>query len=82
MRRTGTDFCRTPCQYAVMSSSATPLAAGVGRKERLLALFDELGELYGQRNAIDAGIVDVVAEIDGEGLWGGTGCRSIAALVA
>ena len=45
-------------------------------------LFDELAELTGQRNAIDARIVDVVAEIDGDRLWGNTGCRSVAALVA
>ena len=45
-------------------------------------LFDELAELTGQRNAIDGRIVDIVAEIDGDGLWGNTGCRSVAALVA
>ena len=45
-------------------------------------MFDELAELTGQRNAIDARIVDVVAEIDGDRLWGNTGCRSVAALVA
>ena len=36
----------------------------------------------GQRNAIDARIVEVVAEMDHDRLWGITGCRSIAALVA
>mgnify|MGYP006318208169 CR=1 FL=1 len=46
------------------------------------ALFDELAELAGQRNAVDARIVDIVAEIDGDRLWGNTGCRSVAALVA
>ena len=45
-------------------------------------LFDELAELTGQRNAIDGRIVEIVAEIDGDGLWGATGCRSVAALVA
>ncbi len=45
-------------------------------------LFEELAELTGQRNAIDARIVDIVAEIDGDRLWGNTGCRSVAALVA
>ena len=45
-------------------------------------LFDELAELTGQRNAIDGRIVDVIAEIDRDGLWGLTGCRSVAALVA
>ena len=48
----------------------------------MVALFDELAELTGQRNAIDGRIVDIVAEIDGDRLWGNTGCRSIAALVA
>jgi len=45
-------------------------------------LFGELAELTGQRNAIDGRIVDIVAEIDGDELWGNTGCRSISALVA
>ena len=31
---------------------------------------------------IDGRIVDIVAEIDGDALWGNTGCRSVAALVA
>jgi hypothetical protein len=33
-------------------------------------LFDELSELTGQRNAIDGRIVDIIAEIDGDRLWG------------
>ena len=45
-------------------------------------LFEELAELTGQRNATDARIVDIIAEIDRDGIWGATGCRSIAALVA
>ena len=45
-------------------------------------LFDELAELAGQRNAIDARIVEIVAEIGRDGLWSNTGCRSVAALVA
>ena len=45
-------------------------------------LFDELGELVGQRNAIDGRIVEIVAEVDRDGLWGATGARSVAALVA
>jgi hypothetical protein len=64
-----------------MSSTATSLSP----KERLDELFGELAELTGQRNAIDGRIVDIIAEIDGDGvhgLWGNTGCRSIAALVA
>ena len=50
--------------------------------ERLSVLFEELSELTGQRNAIDGRIVDIVAEIDRDGLWGATGARSVAALVA
>ncbi|WP_156749403.1 HNH endonuclease signature motif containing protein, partial [Mycobacterium sp. E1747] len=49
---------------------------------RLDVLFEELAELCGQRNAIDGRIVEVVAEIDRDGLWGNTGARSIPALVA
>ncbi len=45
-------------------------------------LFDELSELAGQRNAIDGRIVDIVAELDGDRLWGMTGAKSIASLVA
>ncbi len=52
------------------------------REARLEALFDELAELTGQRNAIDSRIVDIVAEIDRDGLWSNTGCRSVSALVA
>jgi len=64
-------------------SSSVALGAEASPKVRLEQLFDELSELTGQRNAIDGRIVDIVAEIDrGNGLWGNTGCRSIAALVA
>ena len=45
-------------------------------------LFDELAELAGQRNAIDGRIVEIVAEVDRDELWGATGARSVAALVA
>ncbi|VEG51308.1 IclR family transcriptional regulator [Mycolicibacterium aurum] len=45
-------------------------------------LFEELSELAGQRNAIDGRIVDIVAELDGERLWGMTGAKSIASSVA
>ena len=38
--------------------------------------------LAGQRNAIDGRIVQIVAELDRDELWGGTGARSVAALVA
>jgi hypothetical protein len=45
-------------------------------------LFEELAELTGQRNAIDGRIVEIVAEVEREELWGATGARSVAALVA
>jgi len=45
-------------------------------------LFGELAELAGQRNALDGRIVDIVAELDRDGLCGMTGARSVAALVA
>ncbi|WP_163802258.1 HNH endonuclease signature motif containing protein [Mycolicibacterium anyangense] len=51
-------------------------------KERLEVLFEELAELAGQRNAIDGRIVDIVAELDRDGLCGMTGARSVAAVVA
>jgi len=64
-----------------MSSIASPGAA-VSRGQRLEVLFEELAELAGQRNAIDGRVVEIVAEIDGDQLWGATGARSVAALVA
>ncbi|MGY4710354.1 HNH endonuclease signature motif containing protein [Mycolicibacterium sp. CBM1] len=54
----------------------------VSPKQRLEALFEELAELSGQRNAIDGRIVEIVAEIDHDGIWGATGVRSVPALVA
>ncbi len=42
----------------------------------------EASELTGQRNAIDGRLVEIVAEIDRDGLWGATGARSITSLVA
>ena len=65
-----------------MSSTATPTGAEVSPAARLEVLFEELSELTGQRNAIDGRIVEIVAEIDRDGLWGATGARSIPALVA
>jgi len=65
-----------------MSSSASCDAAVVSPTERLDVLFDELAELTGQRNAIDGRIVEIVAEVDRDELWGATGARSVAALVA
>jgi hypothetical protein len=60
----------------------TATAADVLPGERLAFLFEELAELTGQRNAIDGRIVEIVAEIDRDGLWGATGARSLPALVA
>ncbi len=54
----------------------------MGPDQRLEVLFEELAELAGQRNAIDGRIVEIVAEVDRDGLWGATGARSVAALVA
>jgi hypothetical protein len=50
--------------------------------QRLEVLFEELAELAGQRNAIDGRIVEIVAEVDRDELWGATGARSVAGLVA
>ena len=38
--------------------------------------------MAGQRNAIDGRIVEIVAQLDRDELWGATGARSVAALVA
>ena len=62
-----------------MSATASSVAAP---DQRLEVLFEELAELAGQRNAIDGRIVDIVAEIDRDELWGATGARSVPALVA
>ena len=45
-------------------------------------LFGEMEELAGQRNAIDSRLVEIAAEIEGDGIWGATGARSVPALVA
>ncbi|MBY0289929.1 MAG: 13E12 repeat family protein, partial [Mycobacteriaceae bacterium] len=65
-----------------MSSIAAPDAPVVRPKDRLEVLFAEVGELMGQRNAIDGRLVEIVAEMDHDNLVGMTGCRSISALVA
>jgi hypothetical protein len=65
-----------------MSSTATSLVTGLSSQERLEVLFGEMEELAGQRNAIDGRLVEIVAEIDGDGIWGATGARSVPALVA
>jgi Domain of unknown function (DUF222)/HNH endonuclease len=61
-----------------MSSPATSLAP----QERLEVLFAEMEELAGQRNAIDARLAQIAAEIDRDGIWGSTGARSVPALMA
>ncbi|MDV6975059.1 HNH endonuclease signature motif containing protein [Mycobacterium intracellulare] len=65
-----------------MSSIASAEAVVVTASDRLEVLFGELAELAGQRNAIDGRIVEIVAEIDRDGLCGVTGARSVPALVA
>ena len=66
-----------------MSSTTTSLAeVGVSPAQRLEVLFNELAELAGHRNAIDGRIVEIIAEIDHDQLWGATGARSVQALVA
>ena len=62
-----------------MSLTAAPGATEVTPGERLDALFEELAELTGQRNAIDGRIVEIVAEVDRDELWGSTGARSSSA---
>ena len=61
--------------------TASP-SAEVSPAGRLEVLLEELAELAGQRNAIDGRVVEIVAEVDRDGLWGATGARSVAALVA
>jgi hypothetical protein len=65
-----------------MSSMASLDAPVLRPVDRLDACFEELGELMGQRNAIDGRIVDIVAELDRDNLVGMTGARSVAAMVA
>ena len=65
-----------------MASTTYPSCTGNVVSERLEVLFEELAELAGQRNAIDARIVEIAAEMEHDGLWGSTGARSVAALVA
>ncbi|OBK83091.1 hypothetical protein A5649_07215 [Mycolicibacter heraklionensis] len=65
-----------------MSATATSTGVKARPDQRLEVLFAELAELTGQRNAIDGRIVDIIAEIDHDQLWGATGARSVTALVA
>ena len=65
-----------------MSTTGSSAATVVRPKDRLEDLFVEVAELTGQRNAIDGRLVEIAAEIDRDGLWGMTGARSLAAMVA
>ncbi|MCV7284654.1 DUF222 domain-containing protein, partial [Mycolicibacterium wolinskyi] len=65
-----------------MSTTAASLAAEGSPCERLEVLFGEVAQLCGQRNAIDGRLVEIVAEIERDELWGATGARSMSALVA
>ncbi|BBZ02322.1 hypothetical protein MCHIJ_17590 [Mycolicibacterium chitae] len=65
-----------------MSSIAPAAPAEMHGDARIEVLFEELAELTGQRNAIDGRLVDIIAEIDHDGLWGNTGARSLPALIA
>ncbi|MCA2265346.1 HNH endonuclease [Mycobacterium marseillense] len=69
------------CHDGVVSSIASPPAT-LSPAQRLEVLFEELAELAGQQNAIDGRIVEIVAELDRDGLCGLTGARSVRALVA
>ena len=65
-----------------MSTIASAEPAATSSDARLGELFEELAELTGQRNAIDGRIVEIVAEVERDRLWGATGARSIPALIA
>ncbi|OBI41728.1 hypothetical protein A5707_06960 [Mycobacterium kyorinense] len=65
-----------------MSSIGSSNAVEVRPKDRLEVLFEELAELAGQRNAIDARIVEITAEVERDELCGITGARSVSALLA
>ncbi len=70
------------CHDGVMSLTGSSGAVVARPDQRLEVLFEELAELAGQRNAIDGRMVQIVAEVDRDELWGATGARSVAALVA
>ncbi|WP_071285913.1 HNH endonuclease signature motif containing protein [Mycolicibacterium llatzerense] len=65
-----------------MSTTATAFDIEESPCDRFDALLAEASELIGQRNAIDGRLVEIVAEIDRDGLWGATGARSLSSLVA
>jgi len=82
IQKRGSGLVGGGCDDDVMSSIASAGAVVVTPSERLEVLFDQLAELTGQRNAIDGRIVEIVAEIDRDQLWGATGARSVPVLVA
>ena len=59
-----------------------PPVSSLAIDERLSVLHEELAELTGQRNAIDARIVEIAAEIDRDELWAAAGARSTAGWLA
>ena len=65
-----------------MLADAVDVLVDAEQRPRRLERVERVGELAGQRNAIDGRIVQIVAEVDRDGLWGATGARSIPALVA
>lgn len=65
-----------------MSGTATAFDVESSPCERMDAYFAEISELTGQRNAIDARLVQIAAKIDRDGLWGATGARSMASMMA
>ncbi|MGV0853040.1 DUF222 domain-containing protein [Mycolicibacterium phlei] len=65
-----------------MSVTVDDETVGHGSADRLSDKFAELEELSGQRNAIEARIVEIIHEIDARNLWGSTGCRSLKHLTA
>lgn len=58
------------------------VAPELGQNARLDAVDEQLAELMGQRNVIDAEIVELVREAEEGELLGGTGCRSLEHWVA
>ncbi|MCV7278315.1 DUF222 domain-containing protein [Mycolicibacterium flavescens] len=66
-----------------MSSTAADAETPVmSQRERMDACFARLEELSAQRNAIDGQIVALVAEVTRDGLWAGTGAKTVKGLVA
>lgn len=64
---------------AVLEPPVEAVAYGepTAKEQRFDEIEAELAELCGQRNAIDGRIAELLAEVEGEGLLGGTGVRSV-----